>query len=71
MAGKRELTAPRGAKRYTRRDTAGQFTSDQTSVGRSLAQDRRRKAKTTAKPGYGDQGDRRPRTEPRRAARKR
>jgi hypothetical protein len=67
MPGKRELAAPRGAKRYIRRDKAGQFTPDQTSVGRSLAQDRRRQAKATAKPGYGDQGDRRPRKGPRRA----
>jgi hypothetical protein len=27
-------------------------------VGRSLAADRRKKAKTVAKPGYGDKGDR-------------
>ena len=45
--------------RYVRRDENGQFTSDQTSVGRSLTSDRRRKAKTTAKKGFGDRGDRR------------
>jgi hypothetical protein len=64
------MTAPRGAKRYIRRDTGGRFTSDQTNVGRSLAQDRRRKATAAAKPGYGDQGDRRQRKGPRRAMRK-
>jgi hypothetical protein len=67
MAGKRELIAPtKRGKRFVRRSESGQFTSDQTSVGRSLAQDRRRKAKTESKPGYGDQGDRK-RRGPRRA----
>ncbi len=42
--------------------------ADQVSVGKSLAADRRRKAKTVAKPGYGDQGDR-ARKRPKRAAR--
>ena len=32
-----------------------------TKKGRSLAADRRRKAKKTAKSGYGDKGDRKPR----------
>ena len=44
--------------RYVRRDAQGRFTSDQVNVGKSLAADRRRKAKTVAKPGYGDKGDR-------------
>jgi hypothetical protein len=58
--GKRETIQPhRGQKRYVRRDAEGQFRSDQTSVGRSLSADRRRKAKAAAKPGYGDRGDRR------------
>ena len=35
----------------------GQFTTDQVDVGRSLAADRRQKAKTVAKPGQGDRGD--------------
>jgi hypothetical protein len=56
---KRETIAPRGAKRYVRRDEQGRFTSDQVSVGRSLAQDRRTHARTAVKSGYGDQGDRR------------
>jgi len=59
MAGKRVTLEPqKGDKRYIRRDREGQFTSDQTAVGRSLSQDRRRNAKTVAKPGYGDRGDR-------------
>ena len=56
-SGKRELIAPRGDKRYVRRDEQGQF-SESDDVGRSLSQDRKRTAKKEAKPGYGDRGDR-------------
>jgi len=56
-SGKRETIAPNGDKRYVRRDAQGKFTeSDDT--GRSLSQDRKRKAKTASKSGYGDRGDR-------------
>jgi hypothetical protein len=59
MAGKRTLIEPhRGDKRYVRRTKKGRL-SETEDVGRSLTQDRRRKAKKTAKPGYGDRGDRR------------
>jgi hypothetical protein len=59
MAQKRELIEPNpGDKRYVRRDENGRFTRDQVDVGRSLAADRRTKAKTRAKPGQGDKGDR-------------
>jgi hypothetical protein len=58
MAGKRELIEPhKGDKRYVRRDAQGRF-SEVEDVGRSLAQDRRRQAKSSSKPGYGDRGDR-------------
>ena len=57
MAGKRELIAPEGDKRYVRRDPKGQF-KESDDVGRSLAADRRKKAKTAVKPGQGDKGDR-------------
>ena len=58
MAGKRELIEPNaGDKRYTRRDKAGRFT-EQEDVGRSLAQDRKRRSKTQAPRGQGDRGDR-------------
>jgi hypothetical protein len=60
-AAKRELIAPHGNKRYIRRDTKGRI-KESDDVGRSLSQDRRRKAKTIAKPGQGDRGDRRART---------
>ena len=59
MAGKRELIEPhKGDKRYARRDANGRFT-EMDDVGRSLTQDRKRVAKTEAKPGQGDRGDRR------------
>jgi hypothetical protein len=58
----RELIEPRdGDKRYARRGDQGQFTDDQTDVGRSLTQDRRREAQHEAKKGDGDRGDRRDR----------
>ena len=56
-SGKRELIAPRGDKRYVRRDGQGRI-KESDDVGKSLAQDRRRAAKTRVKPGYGDRGDR-------------
>lgn len=56
-ASSRELIAPRGNKRYIRRDERGRI-KESDDVGRSLAQDRRRKAKTVAKAGQGDRGDR-------------
>jgi hypothetical protein len=56
---KRELLEPHeGDKRHARRDENGQFTPDQVDVGRSLARDRKQKAKTKVKPGHGDKGDR-------------
>ncbi|MBA2381719.1 MAG: hypothetical protein H0V73_06380 [Chloroflexi bacterium] len=48
------------SQRFIRRDANGRFTSDQTDVGRSLAADRRTKAKTTVTKGQGDRGDQRP-----------
>jgi len=44
-------------KRYVRRNTSGQF-KESDDVGRSLAQDRRRKAKAKSVKGQGDRGDR-------------
>ena len=58
MPSKRETIQPHaGDKRYVRRNKAGEFTSDQTSVGRSLAADRRSQAKTVVPKGQGDRGD--------------
>ena len=58
MASKRELISPKDDKRYIRRDSKGRI-KESDDVGRSLAADRRTKAKTIAKPGQGDKGDRR------------
>jgi hypothetical protein len=58
MAAKRELIDTGTDKRYVRRNKQGQF-KESDDVGRSLAADVRRKAKTVAKPGQGDKGDRR------------
>jgi hypothetical protein len=57
MAAKRELIAPKGDKRFIRRDGKGRI-SESDDVGRSLAVDQRVKAKTVAKKGQGDKGDR-------------
>jgi hypothetical protein len=59
MATKRETLKSKAGTSYTRRDEQGQF-KEHDEKGRSLAQDRRRKAKTTAKKGQGDKGDQRP-----------
>ena len=56
-ARRRELIDTGTDKRFVRRDEHGQF-DEVDDVGRSLSQDRKRKAKTTAKPGQGDKGDR-------------
>jgi len=45
-------------QRYVRRDDQGQFTKDQSDVGRSSATDQRRDAEHPAKHGQGDRGDR-------------
>ncbi|HKO41894.1 MAG TPA: hypothetical protein VJU84_01285 [Pyrinomonadaceae bacterium] len=56
-SSKRELIDTGTDKRYVRRDEAGQF-KESDDVGKSLAQDQKRQAKTVAKPGQGDRGDR-------------
>ena len=59
MARRRELIEPNpGDKRYVRRDERGRFTDDQVDVGKSLASDQRQHARTKARPGHGDEGDR-------------
>ena len=58
MAGKRELVQPKpNDKRFVRRDERGQFREVE-DVGKSLTQDRRRRAKSKSSPGQGDKGDR-------------
>ena len=69
MAAKKKTAAKRAAKRelidtgtnklFVRRNARGTSFKEVEDVGRSLAQDRRRKAKTVATSGQGDRGDRR------------
>lgn len=58
MAVKRSTIASRGDKRYIRRDAKGRI-KESDGAGRSLSADRRSKARTKAKSGMGDRGDRR------------
>lgn len=55
-SSKRELIDTGTDKRYVRRDEEGRF-EESDDVGRSLSQDRKRKAKTVVEPGQGDKGD--------------
>ena len=57
VSSRRELINTGTDKRYVRRSKQGRF-KESDDVGRSLSADRRRKAKTRAKPGQGDKGDR-------------
>ena len=58
MSSREEIQPHPGHKRYVRRDEKkGQFTTEQVSVGKSLATDRRSKAKTVVPKGQGDRGD--------------
>lgn len=56
---KRELIAPNGDKRYIRRDEKGRI-KESDDVGKSLSQDKLKKAKKTVKSGQGDKGDQAP-----------
>jgi hypothetical protein len=57
MPSKRETIAPKGDKRYIRRDEKGRI-KESDDVGRSLSKDRGPKAKTRSAKGQGDKGDR-------------
>jgi len=56
VSGKRTTIKPKGDARYIRRDSKGRI-KESDDVGRSLKQDRAKKAKKTARSGYGDRGD--------------
>ena len=58
-SGKRTLIAPKGDKRYIRRDAQGRFIKSD-DQGKSLSRDVRKSAKTKVKPGQGDRGDQQP-----------
>ena len=54
---KRTVIEPKkGDRRYVRRNKKGEF-KKQVKVGKSLAADRKRKAKTKVEKGQGDRGD--------------
>jgi hypothetical protein len=55
--GKRETLKTKTATLYARRTNTGRF-KEMDEKGRSLKADRRTKAKTRTKSGYGDRGDR-------------
>ena len=58
MPRKRELIDTGTDKRYVRRNKLGTSFVESDDVGRSLAADRRKRAKTKVKAGEGDKGDR-------------
>lgn len=58
-AAKRELINTGTNKLFARRNARGTSFSEVVDVSKSLAADRRRKAKKVSKPGQGDKGDRR------------
>ena len=58
MANRETIQPNPGDKRYVRRDEQGQFTDDQTDVGKSSGADQRQHSKTPAQKGQGDRGDR-------------
>lgn len=58
-AARRELIDTGTNKLFVRRNARGTSFKEVEDVGRSLTADRRRKAKTVAKRGQGDKGDRR------------
>ncbi len=59
-AAKRERIDTGTDTQYVRRDDSGKF-KESDDVGRSLAQDRRTKAKKSVSSGQGDKGDRKSR----------
>ena len=60
-AAKREEIDTGSDKRYVRRNDKGQF-KESDDMGRSLAQDVRKKAATKVPAGQGDRGDQKRRT---------
>jgi hypothetical protein len=58
-AAKRQLIDTGSNKLFVRRNERGTSFKEVEDVGLSLASDRRRKAKSVAKRGQGDRGDRR------------
>jgi len=57
MSKRTKIEPHAGDSRYIRRDEKGHFTPEQVDVGKSLAEDRRKKAKHHAPKGEKDRGD--------------
>ena len=55
-SGKRTLIAPKGDKRFIKRDAKGRI-KESDDQGRSLSRDKKKTAKKKVAPGYGDRGD--------------
>jgi hypothetical protein len=60
MSSRVTIQPHQGDKRYVRRDAEGQFTENQVDVGKSLAADRRSKARKVVPKGQSDRGDQKP-----------
>ena len=56
-SGRRDVVKTKRATLYAQRDRRGRFT-DLVEQGKSLTRDRKRRAKTRVKSGYGHRGDR-------------
>jgi hypothetical protein len=56
-SGRRDTVKTKRITSYAQRDRRGRFT-DLVEQGKSLTRDRKRKAKTKVKSGYGHRGDR-------------
>ena len=56
-SGRRDTVKTKNATLYARRDGSGRFT-DLAEKGKSLTRDRKQRAKTRVKSGYGHRGDR-------------
>jgi hypothetical protein len=56
-SGRRDTVKAKRATTYAQRNNSGRFT-DLVEKGKSLTRDRKRKAKTKVKSGYGHRGDR-------------
>lgn len=54
--GKRDMIKINGKSHYAERDSKGRFTNI-VSIGKSIAEDAKVKAKKIVKPGYGGEGD--------------
>jgi len=71
MQAKRQLVDTGTNKLFVRRNARGTSFAQVVDAGRSLAADRRQRAKRVAKPGQGDRGDRIVRRSRKTATRKR